>query len=391
MPGVIDGIDEVGGVLDGLAVSWVDDLSDDALLGSLAAVERHRRVLDATVMHLVAEADARSVSDRTAGLATSTWISREGRQSFGAARRKVIVARALAERFDEVDAAMVKGEIGFEHAWVIVNATHPRIADAMEAIQDRLLRLTSGRTFTAWRREVERIAALLDDRPSAERDADVGSNRLSFGRDPDGSVSLRGRFVGSWAETIEHVLPTIADQLLRGFQADHAACPELVVPDRESVMALAFEEACRRAMACDSATATAPSTDATIIIPIGPPPDPIDPIDPNRTAPPWFTGLTALDTGLDIRSLAGGSAVGATSIDPVRLPDWFPTGSCLQRRWPSRRRRRRPLAGVRPGAPCRHRRHAGSPARRRDIDQVRDTSTPTWCAHEGWRLRLPGM
>ena len=141
MPGVIDGIDEVGGVLDGLAVSWVDDLSDDALLGSLAAVERHRRVLDATVMHLVAEADARSVSDRTAGLATSTWIAREGRQSFGAARRKVIVARALAERFDEVDAAMVKGEIGFEHAWVIVNATHPRIADAMEAIQDRLLRL----------------------------------------------------------------------------------------------------------------------------------------------------------------------------------------------------------------------------------------------------------
>ena len=92
--GVVSGVDEVGSVLSGLALSWVDDLSDEALVGVLGELERHRRLLDATVMHLVGESDGRGVTDRTVGLATSSWLSAQGGQSLALARRKVIVARA---------------------------------------------------------------------------------------------------------------------------------------------------------------------------------------------------------------------------------------------------------------------------------------------------------
>ena len=328
MPGVIEGIDEAGAVLDGLAVSSVDDLSDRALTGALAELEHHRRVLDAAVLHLVAEADDRRVCDRTVGLATSTWISQTGRQSYGLARRKVVVARAMASHFDEIDLALVRGEIGFEHAWVVVSVANPRIVEALAGLQGQILDLVAGRTFAAWRREVEKLAALLDDERPAERDGDPSANRLTLRRDPNGTMSVRGVFVGSWAETVAHVIPAIADQLLRRFQADRSLCPELELPDHDALQALALEEACRRAMACDLDHTGAPGVDATIVIPAGPPADPLDPSpDPQARWPAWIPGghaesgadgVTLLDDAL--RLLACDPILFAVIVDELGQP-----------------------------------------------------------------------
>ena len=75
---------------------------------------------------------------------------------------------------------------------------------------------------------------------------------------PTGRCRCPATFVGSWAETVAHVVPHIADQLFHRYQRDRAVTPDLEIPSRDALLALAFEEACRRAVACDLNATTGP-------------------------------------------------------------------------------------------------------------------------------------
>ena len=285
---LVEGVDDLVGVTGGLALygaGWADDTS---LSASLIEVEKARRLLDATALHLLAEVDTRNLTDDTHGLVTSTWLSRDAHLPRPKCTRMLRFARAL-ERFDQFDAALTKGEIGIDHLRVVVDLANPRILDAMVELQDLFLSMIPGRTFARWETEVRNIAALLDQDGNHDPDSDITANRLTItGPGPDTARLLNGQLVGTNGETVRQTLDHIADELHRQFTRDRDHTPDLTVPTRPVLLALALVEACRRAVARPVGSTEAPTTDLTIVIPASDDLDPVDLDDPDQRRPAWF-------------------------------------------------------------------------------------------------------
>src|SRR4051812_98870 len=75
-------------------------MSDDDLCAAALALSGLQSLIAAGKAHVLAELDARGVTDREDGLATGSWLAREAGIPKGAARREVKVAgklRALPE------------------------------------------------------------------------------------------------------------------------------------------------------------------------------------------------------------------------------------------------------------------------------------------------------
>jgi len=280
----IDGVDEIGVALAALATTPVYPFSDDQLMTSLDALEHHRRLLDATTSHLLAELDRREVPDRRHGLSTTSWYAREAQLPGGVARRRLIDARALSRKFFDLDTALAKGECGLQHASTIIEISNPRIANDLAALTPELIALIPGRTFRRWRQDVENIARLLDQDGDYSPEADESANRLSISPVINGERNIRARLVGSWAETVQQAIETVADELAGQYRRDAEHTTDLAVPDRSTLRALALVEICRRAAACDRSRTSAPTTDLTVVVPAGPP------LPGDMRLPPGFDG-----------------------------------------------------------------------------------------------------
>lgn len=244
---------------------------DEALVEGVRALEELRRLVDAAEAHLLAELDARGVCDRELGLSTGGWLAREAMLPPALARARVQVGVALRSRFEGVDAALIEGRVSWEHARVLTRAANPRVAEQLAAIQDEVVALAAGATFERWRRELAGLVALLDQDGGHDPTDDLARNRLSMTSTFDGVHHLAGTLLGEHAVVARHALEAKADELYRRFQVDHELCPELELPSRSTLLALAFVELCRLGQASDLETSRPPRAEVTLVVNAGHP------------------------------------------------------------------------------------------------------------------------
>ncbi|MGB6057904.1 MAG: DUF222 domain-containing protein [Microthrixaceae bacterium] len=264
---------ESGGLLSGLlgAVAELDDLpsshleglSDERVSEAMLSVEKARRFLDGVAATVIVEAHKRDVTDRRFGLRTGPWLARDAQLPSGVAKSRVKTSTKIALRLPFVFQALVEGRIGFDHARVIANAANPRIVDQIAAISPALIDAIDGVSFEVWSRDVQAVADLLDLDGGHDPSGDVCRNRLSV--KPVGDVTvIRGELVGEQALIATQALNTIADELFERFKRDNQITPEIEIPDRQTLLALALIEACRRGLAGTTGKAPRPEVALTL-------------------------------------------------------------------------------------------------------------------------------
>jgi hypothetical protein len=241
-------------------------LSRDELTAGVLALEEARRLVDAAEGHLLAELERQAVCEAEFGLSSGGWLAREAMLPSGVARTRVKVGVALSGRFAGVDQALVEGRVSWEHARVIVAAANPRIVDKIAAVQHELVAAAAGTMFERWRREVAGLADLLDQDGSHDPDDGLSRNRLLLSGTFGDTTEITGRLVGEHGLVARQAIDAMADELFRAFCADRAICPELDLPDRATLRALAFVELCRRGQACDVDSTKAPRPDVTLAV-----------------------------------------------------------------------------------------------------------------------------
>jgi hypothetical protein len=279
-----DGLVESGRKVAGLDPALA---GDDELFEAARALETLRSLVDAAESHVLAELDARGACDAHTGLSTGTWLAREAGLPLGVARNRVRVGVGLRARLGAVDEALVEGRISFDHARVLTDACNPRVADQVTAIQDQLIELADHTVFERWRREIHGIVELLDQDGGHDPNDDLARNQLSVSASFDGAVHLTGTLVGADALVAHQAIDAKADELFHRFSTDHDRCPELTVPTRATLRALAFAELCRTANATPTNTNRAPRPDVTLVVTATEPTRALTPTGtPSPTAPP---------------------------------------------------------------------------------------------------------
>ena len=253
--------------------NWVKEIagldaraaSDDELCSAAVTLAELSSSVTTGLRHVLAELDARGVTDREDGLATGSWLAREAKVPKGWARREVNVARKLRTLAD-VDDAAVDGRITAHHAAVLADAYTSRVADSLVGLQAELIAEAGELGFEPWRALVRSTAALLDDDGAFDPDEDLARNQLHLVDTIDGITFVDGQLVGEHALTVTQALNAKADELFRRFSADHERCPDLAVPDRKTLLALALVELCRAGFAVDINTTRPPRPEVTLIV-----------------------------------------------------------------------------------------------------------------------------
>ena len=244
----------------------VDALDGPQLRELTLQVEQLRRLLDATEHHALAELDRRRHTDLRRGSATSKWLAHHAQLPAGTARARLALARRLADDpvLTPVGAALDAGRIGSDHARVLAGSVNERNAAALAPALDDLIEAAQAMVFDVWKRHVEHLASMADPDGSHDPDADLLGNTLTLSPS-SGFLLLRGELVGEHAICVADVLDAVADDLFQQFSRDAAASGgALSVPPRSTLMALALEEVCRRAMATDTSSTTKPRVEASL-------------------------------------------------------------------------------------------------------------------------------
>ena len=247
-----------------LATTDADELSSEDLRDLVCSVEHLRRFLDAAEAHMLVELDARGVTDLRSGLSTSKWLARRAALPAGVARQRLTVARRLAA-LPQVDAALSQGWIGYDHARLLADVINERNLEAITPVLGDLIDAATGTVFGRWRDDVTALAALLDPDGAHDPAADLAANKLTLS--PSDQFMI-GRFelTGERALTVHDTLHAVADELFHQYHQDREQFPELEVPSRSTLLALALEEVCRRALAVDRHSTKAPRVEATLTL-----------------------------------------------------------------------------------------------------------------------------
>lgn len=250
---------EIARALERLAGLDVAAVSDEELLGAVRLVERARRGLDALGCHVVGELDLRKVTDLEHGMRTKGWIARETKVPGRIAGRAVRLGGAL-RRLPNVDAAFREGRIGIDHVDVLARAANPRIADALDAAVPALVEGLGSMRFEGWQREVEQLAAELDqDGP----EPDTRPSSVSL-RQVGDELVVRGHLAALEGEGLVQTIGSITDELHRQAVRDAKEAPgDLPVPSRSELTALALIEMARRANA-NGRSGSAPAPELTL-------------------------------------------------------------------------------------------------------------------------------
>lgn len=260
---VMDRVGVVETLLAGLAHLSAEDLGSDDLLDSVRSVERLRRYADSVSCRLLAEIEARKVTDTASGLLTASWLARQAQLPAAVAKRRVRIAKKLAEDLPSVSEALADGRLGFDQAGVIADAANPRIVEQVDAATDDLCDSVHGSTFGRWKNQVRALADLLDQDGGHDPSNDVGRNHLSMSMTGQ-TLVLRGELTGENALIARDALNKIADQLFSQFSRDNEVTPDIEIPSRRTLLALALVEAGRRGLG--SRPGRAPHSEATLIL-----------------------------------------------------------------------------------------------------------------------------
>lgn len=203
-------------------------------------MERAQRRVDALRARELARLEQSGETELDHGLRTSTWWAREHDLSEKRCRRLVSVSTKAVPTFPVVVQALYDSTISWEHVCAIVAASNPRIEAQLAALQAELLVLAEHLPFEQWVRDVDAIAQQLDIDGGHDPDLDRVSH-ASFNLTLGGGV-LKGWFTDDLAIPMAEAIDQLTDQMYRRAQADRAETPELPVPSRNELRALAIAE-----------------------------------------------------------------------------------------------------------------------------------------------------
>ena len=266
MAGTVVG--ELGELVDRCRKAALVDVSlgdNDDLRQAVSELESARAAIDAAQGHCLAELEARDACDVDVGLSTISWLTWTLRLSRRQAAVRVKVANRLRRELSGVDAALGDGRISFDHARVLADAANPRVAEVIAGVQDHLVDAATRSPFDIWAREVRALVELVDQDGGHDPAADFARNRLHLDDIGGGTTVVRGELVGDTALGVQQAVEHKADELFRRYQADQKQCPELVIPSRSTLRALALAELVRHGLVADP-TSSAPVADITLVI-----------------------------------------------------------------------------------------------------------------------------
>jgi hypothetical protein len=165
-----------------------------------------------------------------------------------------------------IDDAAADGAISVDHVAAIADARNPRVADALVGLQPDMVSLADGAIFEAWRADVRMLVALADEDGGYDPAQDLATNKLSMAETIDGTLHLSGQLVGEQALTVKHAIDTGADDLFRRFSADHDHYPDVEVPNRPTLRALALADLLRAGGAVDITATRPPRPEVTVVV-----------------------------------------------------------------------------------------------------------------------------
>ncbi len=246
----------------------VRECEDDTLLALAGSLERSRRVLEATSLHVLAELEARGLTDERVGLRTGQWLAHETREPIGRARQRVEFAGRLRTEFPAIDRALSEGRISWAHVRVLCNTAVPRIAKQFTAHLPRLIGLAEELAFSPWQQEVRRVAARIDYEGGYRPEDDPEASKLSISRSGTDHLNfLSGVFAGPEGDALREMIERRTDRLYRQAKRDHTATNgELSVPSRAALRAIALRELVAEGHTADPQRTTSPTTDLTIVL-----------------------------------------------------------------------------------------------------------------------------
>jgi hypothetical protein len=259
------GIDAATTVLGAAARADVSTVDEQELCDAALELERARRRLDAAQCHVLAELHARGTTDRRFGSRTSRWLAHHAGLPGGVARQRVRTANKLRQVLGDADDALTDGRIGFDHARVLAEATNPRISEQMAKAAAELCEAAAGIVFHQWRRGVQGLADMLDQDGAHDPDDDLARNHLRLSPTDDLSL-LRAELLREHADVVQEALDRVADELFGTFSNDREHCPDLSVPSRPTLLALALVELCRRGGAVDLPSSKPPHPEVTLVV-----------------------------------------------------------------------------------------------------------------------------
>jgi len=241
-------------------------LGDDELLATVVGLEAARSAMEVAEARALAEVHARKVTDRCFGHRTASWVAAQVKVD----RRKVaarLAAGMRLRRVGEVTDAVATGLLSADHAEVLAEAVaNPRVGDQVELTVGVWIELAGSTSFADWAHQLRSMVVLLDDDGGYDPDREVGRNRLKLTPLPDGSVTLVGELVGEQALVVRQCVEAHADRLFHRLSGQAKACPELAVPTRATLLALALAELVLRGSTVDLEHSDGPATDVTLII-----------------------------------------------------------------------------------------------------------------------------
>jgi hypothetical protein len=146
-------------------------------------------------------------------------------------------------------------------------AANPRVGDQVEAGVSVWIELAEATSFVDWTHQLRRTVALLDQDGGYDPNRDLSRNRLHLTPYPDGSVGVAGELVGEQALVFRQCVEAHADRLFLRLSHDHELCPELPLPSRATVLAMAAAELVLRGSTVERGdSSTGPACDVTLVI-----------------------------------------------------------------------------------------------------------------------------
>jgi len=242
-------------------------LATDVELGDAVGwVAVARAGLDAFEAHLLAELDVRGVCDREFGSPTLWWVTSQTRAPRAVVAARLRLGARLRFPLGLTDEALIEGRITSDHARVLADAAaNPRIADDIAALQGELIDRAQSTNFRVWRHQMAVLVELLDQDGAFDPDRELARNHMNLRPHGDGSVSFSGELVGEAALSFTQLLEAETDRRWRAQRADHDECPELAVPDRSTLRALAMVDLMAKGSAGHAPTGHGPVVEALAV------------------------------------------------------------------------------------------------------------------------------
>ncbi len=235
----------------------------DERLASVLAIEKMRSLLDTFQAHLLADLEADGTTDVRFGMRTPSWVASQTGCARGPVAGRLRVGRALRAQFNKIDDALTNGQLCFDHAKTLVDASNPRTRDALAAAQDQIIALAKDTTFDQWRNDITALAEVADtDGPEPDPYADLS---LSMPVTLDRTVHIDGTLDHASGLAFRQAIKTKTDELFRRFTRDREHTPDLEIPKRSVLRALALIELIREATSAKPGSGTAPRAEITLV------------------------------------------------------------------------------------------------------------------------------